>query len=131
LRTLVDRQVAIADRAAKGLRPKFMTVGTMFVGPIPIRWATGTGSDAWNLDRRADGRRDPHGVRSRSRRLSGDPAVGRRWTVPRGNFRGPKTAPQTLRWRLRGPQHELWTSYALHVRQLNRLTDEYSMSFQP
>ncbi len=29
------------------LRPKFMTVATMFVGLIPIMWATGTGSDVW------------------------------------------------------------------------------------
>ena len=33
--------------AAKRLRPKFMTVATMFVGLIPIMWATGTGSDVW------------------------------------------------------------------------------------
>jgi hypothetical protein len=36
---LADLQAAIA---AKRLRPKFMTVATMFVG-----WATGTGSDVW------------------------------------------------------------------------------------
>jgi len=29
------------------LRPKFMTVATMFMGLIPIMWATGTGSDVW------------------------------------------------------------------------------------
>ena len=33
--------------AAKRLRPKFTTVATMFVGLIPIMWATGTGSDLW------------------------------------------------------------------------------------
>ena len=27
------------------LRPKFMTVATMFIGLVPIMWATGTGSD--------------------------------------------------------------------------------------
>ena len=27
------------------LRPKFMTVATMFVGLVPIMWATGTGAD--------------------------------------------------------------------------------------
>ena len=31
--------------AAKRIRPKFMTVATMFLGLIPIMWATGTGSD--------------------------------------------------------------------------------------
>jgi hypothetical protein len=35
------------EGAAKRLRPKFMTVATMFVGLIPIMWATGTGSDVW------------------------------------------------------------------------------------
>jgi len=47
LRTLVDLQAAIIEGAAKRLRPKFMTVATMFVGLIPIMWATGTGSDVW------------------------------------------------------------------------------------
>jgi Cu(I)/Ag(I) efflux system membrane protein CusA/SilA len=47
LRTLGDLQAAIVEGAAKRLRPKFMTVATMFVGLIPIMWATGTGSDVW------------------------------------------------------------------------------------
>jgi Cu(I)/Ag(I) efflux system membrane protein CusA/SilA len=47
LRTLDDLQAAIVEGAAKRLRPKFMTVATMFVGLIPIMWATGTGSDVW------------------------------------------------------------------------------------
>jgi len=47
LRTLADLQAAIVDGAAKRLRPKFMTVATMFVGLIPIMWSTGTGSDVW------------------------------------------------------------------------------------
>jgi Cu(I)/Ag(I) efflux system membrane protein CusA/SilA len=47
LRTLADLQGAIVEGAAKRLRPKFMTVATMFVGLIPIMWATGTGSDVW------------------------------------------------------------------------------------
>jgi Cu(I)/Ag(I) efflux system membrane protein CusA/SilA len=47
LRTLVDLQAAIVEGAAKRLRPKVMTVATMFVGLIPIMWATGTGSDVW------------------------------------------------------------------------------------
>jgi Cu(I)/Ag(I) efflux system membrane protein CusA/SilA len=47
LRTLADLQAAIVEGAAKRLRPKFMTVATMFVGLIPIMWATGTGSEVW------------------------------------------------------------------------------------
>ncbi len=47
LRTFGDLQAAIVEGAAKRLPPKFMTVATMFVGLIPIMWATGTGSDVW------------------------------------------------------------------------------------
>jgi Cu(I)/Ag(I) efflux system membrane protein CusA/SilA len=47
LRTIADLQETIVEGAAKRLRPKFMTVATMFVGLIPIMWATGTGSDVW------------------------------------------------------------------------------------
>jgi hypothetical protein len=47
MRTLTDLQAAILEGAAKRLRPKVMTVATMFVGLIPIMWATGTGSDVW------------------------------------------------------------------------------------
>src|SRR4029077_3253152 len=47
LRTLADLQMTIIEGAAKRLRPKFMTVATMFVGLIPIMWATGTGSEVW------------------------------------------------------------------------------------
>ena len=47
LRTLGDLQSAIVEGAAKRLRPKFMTVATMFVGLIPMMWATGAGSDVW------------------------------------------------------------------------------------
>jgi len=47
LRTLADLQSAIVEGAAKRLRPKFMTVATMFVGLIPIMWSTGAGSDVW------------------------------------------------------------------------------------
>jgi Cu(I)/Ag(I) efflux system membrane protein CusA/SilA len=45
LRSLADLQEAIRYGAVKRLRPKFMTVATMFLGLIPILWATGTGSD--------------------------------------------------------------------------------------
>jgi Cu(I)/Ag(I) efflux system membrane protein CusA/SilA len=47
LRTLADLQAAIVEGAARRLRPKFMTVGTMFLGLIPIMWSSGTGSDVW------------------------------------------------------------------------------------
>ena len=43
LRTLADLQAAIVEGAAKRLRPKFMTVATMFVGLIPIMWDTALG----------------------------------------------------------------------------------------
>jgi len=45
LRSLPELQQAILHGAVKRLRPKFMTVATMFVGLVPIMWATGTGSD--------------------------------------------------------------------------------------
>jgi Cu(I)/Ag(I) efflux system membrane protein CusA/SilA len=36
---------AIIDGAAKRIRPKFMTAATLFLGLIPIMWATGAGAD--------------------------------------------------------------------------------------
>jgi Cu(I)/Ag(I) efflux system membrane protein CusA/SilA len=36
---------AIVEGAARRIRPKFMTVSTMFLGLVPILWSTGTGSD--------------------------------------------------------------------------------------
>jgi hypothetical protein len=45
LRSLGDLQQAILQGAVKRLRPKFMTVATMFLGLIPIMWASGTGAD--------------------------------------------------------------------------------------
>jgi Cu(I)/Ag(I) efflux system membrane protein CusA/SilA len=45
LHTLSDLQHAIVDGAVKRLRPKIMTVATMFIGLVPIMWAVGTGSD--------------------------------------------------------------------------------------
>jgi len=35
----------IREGAAKRIRPKFMTAATMFIGLVPVMWATGTGSD--------------------------------------------------------------------------------------
>jgi AcrB/AcrD/AcrF family len=71
MRTLADLQAAVVEGAAKRLRPKVMTVATMFVGLIPIMWATGTGSDVWKRIR-PDGWRYLHVVRSRTRRLPRD-----------------------------------------------------------
>jgi Cu(I)/Ag(I) efflux system membrane protein CusA/SilA len=45
LRNLDDLRQAIMQGAVTRLRPKFMTVATMFLGLIPIMLATGTGSD--------------------------------------------------------------------------------------
>jgi Cu(I)/Ag(I) efflux system membrane protein CusA/SilA len=45
LRSLSELQEAILQGAVKRIRPKFMTVATMFLGLVPIMWATGTGSD--------------------------------------------------------------------------------------
>ncbi|MEN6603524.1 MAG: CusA/CzcA family heavy metal efflux RND transporter [Bryobacteraceae bacterium] len=45
LRNLADLQAAILDGAVRRIRPKFMTVATMFVGLVPILWSTGTGAD--------------------------------------------------------------------------------------
>ena len=45
LRSLADLQEAIRYGAVMRLRPKFMTVATMFLGLIPIMWSLGAGSD--------------------------------------------------------------------------------------
>jgi Cu(I)/Ag(I) efflux system membrane protein CusA/SilA len=45
LRSLADLHEAIQHGAVKRIRPKFMTVATMFFGLIPIMFATGTGAD--------------------------------------------------------------------------------------
>jgi len=45
IRSLRDLQEVILHGAAKRIRPKFMTVATMFVGLVPIMWSTGTGAD--------------------------------------------------------------------------------------
>jgi Cu(I)/Ag(I) efflux system membrane protein CusA/SilA len=45
LRNLQELRQAILDGAVKRLRPKFMTVSTMFLGLVPIMWSTGTGAD--------------------------------------------------------------------------------------
>jgi Cu(I)/Ag(I) efflux system membrane protein CusA/SilA len=45
LKSLGDLQAAIMHGAVKRIRPKFMTVATMFLGLVPIMWSVGTGAD--------------------------------------------------------------------------------------
>jgi Cu(I)/Ag(I) efflux system membrane protein CusA/SilA len=45
LGSIAELRQAIIEGAVKRLRPKFMTVATMFLGLIPIMWSTGTGAD--------------------------------------------------------------------------------------
>ena len=45
LNTRPELHTAIIDGAAKRIRPKFMTAATLFLGLIPIMWATGAGAD--------------------------------------------------------------------------------------
>jgi Cu(I)/Ag(I) efflux system membrane protein CusA/SilA len=45
LKSLRDLQDAIMHGAVKRIRPKFMTVATMFMGLVPIMWSVGTGAD--------------------------------------------------------------------------------------
>jgi Cu(I)/Ag(I) efflux system membrane protein CusA/SilA len=45
MNTRIDLHEAIVSGAARRIRPKLMTVATMFIGLVPILWATGTGSD--------------------------------------------------------------------------------------
>jgi Cu(I)/Ag(I) efflux system membrane protein CusA/SilA len=45
LHSLRDLQAAVRHGAVKRIRPKFMTVTTMFMGLLPIMWSAGTGAD--------------------------------------------------------------------------------------
>ncbi len=45
LRSLRDLQDTIMHGAVKRIRPKFMTVATMFMGLVPIMWSAGAGAD--------------------------------------------------------------------------------------
>ena len=45
LQNLAQLREAIIEGAVKRIRPKFMTAATMFLGLVPIMWATGSGSD--------------------------------------------------------------------------------------
>ena len=45
MNSLADLREAIVHGAVRRIRPKFMTVATMFVGLAPIMWSMGTGAD--------------------------------------------------------------------------------------
>jgi Cu(I)/Ag(I) efflux system membrane protein CusA/SilA len=45
LRNKEELVEAIIHGAVKRIRPKLMTVGTMFIGLMPVMWSTGTGAD--------------------------------------------------------------------------------------
>ena len=45
LHSLLHLQAAIMHGAVQRIRPKFMTVATMFMGLAPIMWSAGTGAD--------------------------------------------------------------------------------------
>jgi copper/silver efflux system protein len=45
LASLDDLRRAIMEGAVKRLRPKVMTVATMFIGLVPVMWSIGTGAD--------------------------------------------------------------------------------------
>ena len=45
LRTKEELREAVVHGAVKRIRPKFMTVATMFAGLMPLMWATGAGAD--------------------------------------------------------------------------------------
>jgi Cu(I)/Ag(I) efflux system membrane protein CusA/SilA len=45
VRNLKELRDSIIEGAVKRIRPKFMTVATMFLGLVPIMWSIGTGSD--------------------------------------------------------------------------------------
>ena len=45
LRTHGDLREVILTGSVRRVRPKFMTVATMFLGLLPILWSSGTGSE--------------------------------------------------------------------------------------
>ncbi len=45
MRTEADLEEAVIHGAVKRIRPKMMTVGTTFIGLLPIMWSTGMGAD--------------------------------------------------------------------------------------
>lgn len=45
MRTAADLRCAVISGAVRRIRPKFMTVATMFLGLVPILWSTGAGAE--------------------------------------------------------------------------------------
>jgi Cu(I)/Ag(I) efflux system membrane protein CusA/SilA len=45
MRTPADLRQAVLSGAVRRIRPKFMTVATMFLGLLPILWSTGAGAE--------------------------------------------------------------------------------------
>ena len=45
MRTSADLRQAVLTGAVRRIRPKFMTVATMFLGLVPILWSTGAGAE--------------------------------------------------------------------------------------
>jgi Cu(I)/Ag(I) efflux system membrane protein CusA/SilA len=45
MRSREDLWAAVHDGAVQRIRPKAMTVGTAFIGLVPLLWAEGTGAD--------------------------------------------------------------------------------------
>jgi Cu(I)/Ag(I) efflux system membrane protein CusA/SilA len=45
MRTSADLRRAVLSGAARRIRPKFMTIATMFLGLVPILWSTGAGAE--------------------------------------------------------------------------------------
>ena len=72
LRSLADLQEAIRYGAVKRLRPKFMTVATMFLGLVPIMWSIRHRLRRHETDRRAHDRGDLHLVSAGTAGLPGD-----------------------------------------------------------
>ena len=71
LRSLADLQEAIRYGAVKRLRPKFMTVATMFLGLIPIMWSIGRRCRRDEADRGAHDRGHLHLLSSGASGLPG------------------------------------------------------------
>jgi Cu(I)/Ag(I) efflux system membrane protein CusA/SilA len=45
MRTLADLREAVLSGAVRRIRPKFMTIATMFLGLLPILWSSGAGAE--------------------------------------------------------------------------------------
>ena len=72
MNSVADLREAIMHGAVKRIRPKFMTVATMFVGLVPIMWSRGRGRRRDEAHRGAHDRRHLHIVSVGTGGLSGD-----------------------------------------------------------